>query len=685
MTAVPGTRFSRALVFAPQGRDAALACALLREVGIDSEAYPTLTAFEQAIGEQTSFAVVTEEAIRSADLRTLAAWVNGQPEWSDLPFIILTQHRSGIDRNSSAARLSEVLGNVTFLERPFHPTTYISVASTALKGRRRQYEARARIDELREGDDRLRTALQAGHLGTWELDISTHELITSAACKSIFGRAASDPFPYEALVASIHPDDQRRMQEAVRASIEKGNDYAIEYRNIWPDGSLHWADIRARFVRDATTGNARLVGVTSDSTDRKMTEGRLRRLAETLEERVAERTDELNQAHEKVVAEIKQREQTEELLRQSQKMDMIGQLTGGVAHDFNNLLMAVIGNLDLLRKHHSNDSRSQRLIDGALQGAQRGAALTQRLLAFARRQELKLESRSLTDLVRGMIDLLERSAGPLIELSFDLSARAPLALVDANQFELALLNLVVNARDAMLEGGLLKIKVDNAEEVSGSELPSGHYVRLSVSDTGHGMEPETLQRATEPFFSTKGPGKGTGLGLSMIHGLANQMSGALRLRSKVGVGTTAELWIPLSTMPAHVEPADARRPTRRTNTPKLTVLVVDDDVLIAMSTADMLEDLGHEVLEAYSGARALEILRESRRVDLMITDYSMPKMNGVELARAARELLPNLPIILATGYAELPSGAKIDVLRIGKPYQQQDLEEIIVAALEERI
>jgi CheY-like chemotaxis protein/two-component sensor histidine kinase len=342
--------------------------------------------------------------------------------------------------------------------------------------------------------------------------------------------------------------------------------------------------------------------------------------------------------------------------------------------------MAVLGNLALLRKQPSNDARTLRLIEGALQGAQRGAALTQRLLAFARRQELNLEPRSLVDLVRGMNDLIERSAGSQVELAFDLPETLPLALVDANQFELALLNLVVNARDAMPNGGLLTIKVDSTEVGAGGELSTGAYVRLTVSDNGQGMDAETLRKATEPFFSTKGVGKGTGLGLSMIQGLASQMNGMLRLKSQLGQGTTAELWIPVTTVHVVKQTAAAPEP-READDRKITVLVVDDDALIAMSTVDMLEDLGHEVVSAGSAAHALEILRNGQHVDLLITDYSMPRMNGVELAKAVSKLRPGTPILLATGYAELPTGSGVDLPRIGKPYQQDRLAAEITKAL----
>ncbi|WP_369385474.1 ATP-binding protein [Limimaricola cinnabarinus] len=359
-------------------------------------------------------------------------------------------------------------------------------------------------------------------------------------------------------------------------------------------------------------------------------------------------------------------------------MEAIGQLTGGVAHDFNNLLMAVLGNLDLLSRHVTDDPRAARLIDGAIQGAQRGAALTQRLLAFARRQELKIEPRGLADLVRGSEDLLRRSVGDGVELSFSLPDGLPPAQVDGNQFDLALLNLAVNARDAMPGGGRLAIAVDLCEATGDEDLAAGRYLRLSVRDTGLGMDAATLEQATQPFFSTKELGKGTGLGLSMIHGLAQQLQGALRLWSRPGEGTRAELWLPV----AQVEEKGAERPapppaTARASRGVLRILFVDDDALIAMSSVDLLEDLGHHVTQAGSGEQALAVLESDAEIDLMITDFSMPRMNGGELSRHARDLRPDLPILLATGYAELPEGGMIDLPRLAKPYMQRQLEEEI--------
>jgi signal transduction histidine kinase len=466
----------------------------------------------------------------------------------------------------------------------------------------------------------------------------------------------------------------------VRTSIETGADYAIEYRTVWPDGTVRWAEIHARLVQSG--GDRRLVGVSADITERKTAESNLRLLNETLEERVTQRTEELEHAHEAVLAHIAQREHAEEQLRQAQKMETIGQLTGGVAHDFNNLLMAILGNLDLLRRHVSGNPKATRLLEGALQGAERGAVLTQRLLAFARKQDLQVEPISLAELVGSMAELLERSVGTQIELRFDLSPDAPPALADANQIELALLNLVVNARDAMPGGGVLSISVDQADVRPGTDLRAGPYVRLSVTDTGDGMDADTLSKATEPFFTTKGLGRGTGLGLSMIHGLAVQLNGALILASEPGRGTVAELWLPATSARKQPEAAKKVAPAQTEVTTPMRILIVDDDPLVAMGTADMLEDLGHEVISAHSGAHALDIFQNGATVDLLITDFSMPNMTGVQLAKAIRELRPELPILLATGYAELPSSAELELPRISKPYVQAHLADALAKVMQ---
>ena len=668
----------RAVVFTPNGRDAEIAAMIIREAGFPADICATLPSLCDEIAAGAGLGVIADEAIRNADLRPLADFLARQPPWSDFPIVLLTQ-RGGPERNPAAARLAEALGNVTFLERPFHPTTLASVVRTALRGRRRQYEARARLEELREGERGLHTALTAGHLGSWTLVVATMTLVASETCRAHFGRGPEEPFGYRELLASVHPEDLAIMQAAVDRTLKTGDDYIVEYRNVWPEGTVHWVDVRARAVRNDRGRVERLVGVSSDITERKTSDlererllaalaserAALSDLTATLEERVNDRTAEL-------MTEVAAREKMQDRLLQSQKMESLGQLTGGVAHDFNNLLMAVIGNLDLLRKRVPDQPRIHRLIDGALQGARRGATLTQRMLAFARRQDLKTDSADMSDLIEGMRDLLDRTLGPQIELALRTPQGLPPAQVDTNQIELAILNLAINARDAMPNGGRIAIDLDQVVAPPEQNAPHKSYLRVRVSDTGAGMDAETLKRAVEPFFSTKAVGKGTGLGLSMVHGLAVQLGGRLELHSKLGHGTTATLWLPIAARPARSE--DTPRSPVPSGRPAM-ILVVDDDPLISASTVDMLEDLGHTVVAADSAKRALEILAQGPSVDLMITDQAMPGMTGSDLATAVRMRWPDLPILLATGYADLSVGHETPLPRLSKPYEQAQLQE----------
>jgi signal transduction histidine kinase/CheY-like chemotaxis protein len=403
----------------------------------------------------------------------------------------------------------------------------------------------------------------------------------------------------------------------------------------------------------------------------------LQRLNDELERRVDERTHQLQHAHDQLMAQIAERARTEEQLRHMQKIESIGELTGGVAHDFNNLLTAVLGNLELLRKRVPANPSTDRLLDGAFQGAQRGAALTQRLLAFARRQALEPKPVDLAALALGMSDLLRRSIGPTVEIRFDLPPDLPAALADANQIELALLNLAVNARDAMPDGGTVTIGLGTAESGPARDMAAGRYLVLTVVDTGTGMDAATLERAIEPFYSTKEVGKGTGLGLSMIHGLALQLKGALRLLSEPGKGTRAELWLPVAARSADGAVASEAPVDDKASGRGVTLLFVDDDFLIRLSTVSLLEDLGHTVIAADSGAQALQLLQSGRKIDLLITDYAMPGMTGMQLAESARALMPKLPILLATGYADLPARPKLDLPRLSKPYHQRELAQQI--------
>jgi CheY-like chemotaxis protein len=366
---------------------------------------------------------------------------------------------------------------------------------------------------------------------------------------------------------------------------------------------------------------------------------------------------------------------------QAQKMEAIGQLTGGIAHDFNNLLAVVLGNLDLARRRlPEDDTRLRQLVENSIQAAERGASLTQRMLAFARRQDLKTGSVDVPELVRGMAEILQRSLGPNIRIETRFPPDLPRALADANHLELALLNLVVNARDALPAGGVIIIAAhcESGGGEASAGLASGDYVCLTVADKGAGMDAATLAKAVEPFFTTKGVGRGTGLGLSMIPGFAEQSGGRLVLASVEGEGTTAGIWLPVAAGERPCVDAGAVEPPA--SVARLRILVVDDDSLVLLNTTAMLEDLGHEVLEADSGEQALRLLDRSERVDLVITDQLMPGLSGADLAARIRSARPELPVILATGYAEIPEG-NVDLVRLGKPFTQVDLARAVASAI----
>nr|WP_244424823.1 response regulator [Methylobacterium nodulans] len=518
---------------------------------------------------------------------------------------------------------------------------------------------------LRESEQRRSLALAAGRMGSWDWDPVTREYSWDEGQYRLFGvdPARFVPTP-ESVDALIHPEDRERMRALGRHAARTGEPFDAEFRIVRPDGEIRWCVAGAATTLDAA-GQRRLSGVTHDITARKRAEEALIDLNRELERRIEERT--------------REREAALAQLFEAQKLDTIGQLTGGVAHDFNNLLMAVLGSLELLGKRlDPKDDLALRLVDNAIQGARRGAALTQRLLAFARRQELRPQTVAVAGLVEGMRGLLERALGPGVDIVTLLPADLPPIRIDANQFELALLNLAVNARDAMPLGGTITLDGSGVAEAPG--LPPGSYVRIALTDTGTGMDAATLAKATEPFFTTKGPGKGTGLGLSMVQGLVAQSGGALQVSSTPGQGTTVTLWLPAAA-PVEAPPPAALASADPAAIPPCTILVVDDDPLVRIGTAAMLEDLGHAVLEAPSGAEALTLLEGRTDIDLVVTDHAMPGMTGLELARRLREVCPQLPVILATGFAELPSDDEAAVPRLSKPFSQEELVMLLAAVL----
>jgi len=523
----------RALILAPQGRDGTVAAAMLREAGFRSDIVRDVGKLVAELGAGAGFAVVTEEALGGEPLHGLSRWIAAQEEWSDFPFVLLTRRGGGLERNPSAARYLEILGNAAFLERPFHPTTLVSLAQSALRGRRRQYEARARLMELND-------------------------------------------------------------------------------------------------------------------------------LAKDLERRVEERTAE----HAAAVAQ----------LHEVQKLETLGQLTGGVAHDFNNLLTPITGALDILHKQYGDqDPRSARLLGNALKAADRAKTLVQRLLGFARRQTLQTEAVDIVRLITGMRDLIASSVGPMIEIRVEHDPDLPNAVVDPNQLELAILNLSVNARDAMPEGGHLTIAV-RKEAVKAGTVPllsAGDYVRLSVIDEGCGMSSDTLARAIEPFYSTKEVGRGTGLGLSMVHGLVAQLGGGFAISSELGKGTSVDLYFPVAAGAASEATASVVG-TAGASGRKLSVLLVDDEDLVRFATAEMVRDLGHRVVEAGSGAEALDHLREGLKPDVVVTDYKMPRMDGAELAQQIHETHPSMPVLIITGYTGISDEA-LNLPRLAKPFGQAEI------------
>ncbi len=505
-------------------------------------------------------------------------------------------------------------------------------------------------EELRRSEEQFRRlVLSVTDYAIYMLDPEGRVASWNAGAAKIKGYTAEEIIGQH--VSRFYTDADRALNLPERGLATAALDGRFE-REGWrvrKDGTTFWAHVVIDAIRNEAGILVGFAKVTRDMTERMKTQQAL--------------------------------EQAQQALFQSQKMDAIGQLTGGVAHDFNNLLMAIIGSIELLKKRIPEHPRVTPLLDNAMQGARRGAALTQRLLAFARKQELDLRSIDLPALVRGMTDLLRRTLGPLITIDTQLPDSLAPIQADANQLELALLNLTMNARDAMPQGGSIVIAAREETVADGAPaglLVPGRYVCLSVIDNGEGMDEATLKRAAEPFFTTKGIGKGTGLGLSMVHGLAEQSGGRLVMISEQGKGTTAELWLPLA-QSAEVEAVTATTGTAQTATRALTVLAVDDDRLVLMNTVAMLEEMGHTVLEATSGPQALEILRQHATIDLLITDEAMPQMTGLQLARIVQAERPGLPIILATGYAEVPRDAMLP--KLSKPFFQEDLARAVAAAV----
>ena len=537
----------RVLILAPRGRDAVVAKGILLDAHIASRICFDLLELLWEIRQGADLAIITEEALRDAREPDLAEWVHTQPPWSDFPFVLLTEHGGGLERNPAAARLTKILGNVAFLERPFHPTTLISVVETGLRGRLRQYECR--------------------------------------------------------------------------------------------------------------------------------------RLNEELESRVQERTAELAAANRQLLSQIEERERVESTLRQMQRLEAVGQLTSGVAHDFNNLLTVVLGNVNFLEKGLAAaglDGRLTQRLAHMRMAAERGAKLTDQLLSFSRRARLEPRSLDINHSIMGMRDLLRSTMGGSIELGTELEAELWPALVDPTQLELAILNLAINARDAMPEGGALTIRTANVRlglPLHPEEPAAGEYVSVSVVDSGTGMTEDVRSKAFEPFFTTKGVGKGSGLGLSQVLGFAKQSGGGIRLETILNKGTAIHVYLPRGEihLGSKREP-DSHAFVSAAELPSATVLLVDDDDAVREITAAMLREMGCTVVEAGSGGAALDLLEHMTKIDLMLLDFAMPGMNGAEVARQVQMKRPSLPILFVTGFADRAALAGVsDEFVVGKPFLDDEL------------
>jgi signal transduction histidine kinase/CheY-like chemotaxis protein len=573
VSALFDTTSERALILAPQGRDAHVAAGILLEGGLVAEICNDLHKLTEGILEGAGLAVLTDDVIRSADIKSLAAWVKSQPPWSDFPFIVLTERGAGLERNPAASREVGVLGNVVFLERPFHPTTFLSGVRTALRGRLRQYEARARLEALHESEANARSA-----------------------------------------------------------------------------------------------------------------EVKLRHLNETLEGRVEERTAELAASNRQLVAQIEERQRVEATLRQMQRLEAIGQLTSGVAHDFNNLLTVVLGNIGFVEKtsSFSNDPKLQQRLSHMRLATERGAKLTSQLLAFSGRQHLEPKPFDVNESLENMHGLLRSTLGGGITINVQFQQGLWPAFVDPVQLELAVLNLVINARDAMNNEGTVTITTFNArvETPDRPEEPvAGDYIMIGVSDTGSGMTKEVLAKAFEPFFTTKEIGKGSGLGLSQVLGFAKQSGGGIRIDTRVGEGTSIKVYLPRAAENTVLEGSAFNADPGAIERRGAVILLVDDDSAVRQVTASMLEEIGYVMLTMGSGGAALDAL-DHTKVDLVLLDFAMPGMSGVELARQIRQKFPALPILFVTGYADKAAFADVSEERIiKKPFIGNELTTKVNAAL----
>jgi len=684
MSAVGAARSTHVLILAPAGRDAALTKSVLARAGIASAACADLDelcgALAAGAARRVAAAIITEEGLAEGSIAGLASWIAEQEPWSDFPFVVLLDRRNSSEDGTEEFAFLKTTANITLLERPVHGATLVSAVKAALRARGRQYEVHDTLKALEESEQRYRTLADSLPQLVWTCRPDGTCDYLSRQWLDYTGIAESEQLGLSWPDLPIHPDDRRRVSKCWKAAIADRGDYDLDLRIRGAAGEYRWFKARGTPLRDAGGRIAKWFGTCTDIGEIVGARVTLTRSRAELEGLVAARTKSLAEANNLLMKEIAERERAEDALRQTQKLESLGQLTSGVAHDFNNLLTAVLGNIDLATRR-IDDEATMRPLRGAIRAAERGAKLTAQLLAFSRKQRLAPKPVDLNLLVSEAGDMLFRTMGTTVRVETVLESGLWPALIDPNQIELALLNLAINGRDAMTEGGRLTIRTANVPaDARPAELRPGDYVMIAVTDTGAGMSEQVRARAFEPFFTTKDIGKGSGLGLSMVHGLAVQSGGNVYIDSRVGQGTTVRLYVPrASGTPASAQEGQASDiPTLG----KATILVVDDDAGVREIAVNALHELGYRTLEAENGPVALDRLARGDPIDLLLVDVAMPGMNGVELVRRARKRQPALRALFATGYADIDAFEHVgDDLLLQKPYRLETLADLVRRAL----
>ncbi|MET0294420.1 MAG: ATP-binding protein, partial [Phenylobacterium sp.] len=628
-------------VLAPIGRDAQVIVGLLASLGFPALAIPSFSpdGFDYESGGGL---IVAEEAFDRQDSRPLYDWLQRQPPWSDFPILLLRMRDSPITPQTSA--FIETLGKVTILERPLHPITLATAARSSLRARARQREAEAFMVErvrtaerLRESEARFRALADSAPALIWMSDAEGRIVYANRQHEVVFARPAGD-FLGDGWQAVLHPEDAAQVIEEFDRAARDNSELQTTFRVCDARGAVRW--IRCEVAPRGRSIRLGHVGCGVDITEAKLAADQLERLVEA-------RTNELASANRRLLAEMGERASMEAKLFHAQRMEAVGQLTAGVAHDFNNLLTVVLGGISYLEKAAPTAGRRLEMMRIA---AERGAKLTAQLLAFSRRQKLEPKVVNLNDAVQNLHDLLQSTIGG-VRLETRLQPDLWHPHVDPTQIEMVILNLAINARDAMEVGGTITVETRNAvidaPRTRPEEPEPGEYVVVAVADTGPGIPREVLQRVFEPFFTTKPVGKGSGLGLSQVLGFAKQSGGGVNIETELDKGTCVQVFLPR----ARAAPAETRPSLlaeQLTAARGGVVLLVDDDDMVRTSTSLMLRELGFQVVEASSGATALDILDSGRPIDLLLLDFAMPGMNGADLAKGAVARRPRLPVLFVT-------------------------------------